>query len=965
MKKILTLFISAIMLISLFPCACAYSDTQEQAVTVISGLGLMNGYDDGTFLPDDTMTRAEFAQVMANIYSSGEESGDSEWRDQFFKDEEEETSLVTKFEEDGVQRFIDVPTTHWAYSVINTVCDLGLMNGISETEFDPESIITVDQAYKVIVSLLGYRPKALIKGGYPTGYRILASDLGLTSGVKSTDRITRGDVAKILYNALDVELLQLGSIGDSVRYNTIEGETFTTKILNYSWTRGRMTDNGMTNLEGASSISEKDVVVNGVQIRLTQNTQYIKNYIGRDIKIFYKEENGTQYAVYAYLSGKDTTVTFDISEFKSFSDNTITYEPENTESQKTVKIENGARMIYNGTGILTYGEDTFKSVNKGTVTVVKSSGKSVGDVILLESYTSFYVDLKDTNEKKLYSISTLVDNKCLDLSDEDKNVFIYDANGDLTTFDAISTGTILSVSDSEKVMKLYIGNGTQSDVTVTEMNTEDGIVNVICDTQKYVLSKDYIELNGTSNIEAGGKYTFYIDKFNEIIKVEKAKKDGIKAAIVLDVKNFGNIDSDYRMKYFTEDGEMKESRLAGKVTLKNASGSEKTYKNLSDLALTLKNYGMSICRVTINDEKEVNYIELAGSQTTFNNENNRLLRLKLSDTLADTEKVEAYYKINVGFDGKAIVSGSTKVFKYNPVTLDDDSFEIGTVGANFSNDSRYKIYAYTTQGDSKIADYIVYETETESTLQSSNKYFAIVKRIYKGLDTKGDPTNVVEVYMYDGTEKKMYCEDSVLASVEDIYGNTSYPDYDTKNSGAYKLEIGDIIRYMENSDGSIKKFQLMFDENAINPHSGGQGHLPGTIGYFDSTDYKHSMPYAEYNGSYNSSALSWRAEELRNFVAYPLLYRSGMMSVTSMDLQKLDYNKNLDLIGTSYASESHVWSATTTVYRIEGNTLVKESLASNEIKTYENAQNNADRMFLSTRVGALQRSFVIRGYTQK
>ncbi len=967
MKKILTLFISAIMLLSCVPCVCAYSDTQDQAVEVISGLGLMNGYEDGTFLPEDTMTRAEFAQVIANIYQSGSESDDSEWRDQFFKDENEETSLVTKFESEGVQRFSDVPSTHWAYSVINTVCDLGLMNGISDTEFDPESTITVDQAYKVVVCLLGYRPKALLKGGYPTGYRIVASDLGLTSGVKSSGKITRGDVARIFYNALDVELLQLGSIGDSARYDTIEGETFTTKLLNYSWTKGRMTDNGMTNLEGASSISEKDVVVGGVQIRLTEETQYIKNFIGRDIKIFYKEENGTQYAVYAYLTGKDDTVSFDISEFKSYVDNTITYEPKGTDSKKTIKLENGARMIFNGTGILTYDEDTFKKVNKGTVTVVKSTGKNVGDLVLLDSYTSFYVDLKDSSSKKLYSISTLVDNKCIDLSNEEKNVFIYDANGDLTSFDAISVGTILSVADSEKVIKLYIGNGSKADVTVTEMNTEDGIVNVICDSEKYVLSKDYIELNGTNDIEAGGKYTLYIDKFNEIIKVEKAKKDGIKAAMLIDIKNFGNMEDDYRMKYFTEDGEMKESRLASKVTLKKANGSEQLYKNLSDLALAINPYKYDLCRVTLNEEKEINFVEVPGSQITFGNENNRLFRLKLSDTQEDSEVVNAYWKIHQGFAGRAIISGSTKVFKYNPNTLDDDSLEITSVGNTFTdNDGHYKVRAYTTQGDSKIADYIIYGTDVQSTLSPGDKTFAIIKRVYKGLDTKGDPTNVIEIYDKDGVEKKMYCEDTVLNSIEDIYGNTSYQSYDTANSGAYKLEMGDIIRWIENSDGTVKKFQIIFDENATNPHSGGQGHLPGTIGVYNSTDYTHSMPYVQYSsGSFGSNALSWSADELRNMVAYPILYRSGMLTSTSMDLQKLDYNQNLSEIGSKYSSESFVWNATTPVYRIDGNKLVKESLASNELKTYENSQTEADRIFMSTRCGALMRFFVIRGYTSK
>lgn len=955
MKKILTILISAVMLVSLIPQAFAYSDTTDKPIEIISGLGLMNGYDDGTFLPDNTMSRAEFAQVIANIYESGDDA-EAAWKEQFFKDENEETSLVTKFSEGEKEIFSDVPSSHWAFNVINTVYGLGLMTGVSETEFDPESTITVDQAYKVMICLLGYRPKAIVKGGYPAGYRRTAVELGLSSGIKSTDKITRGDVARMLYNALDEEILQITSIGNTIGYETIPGDTFSKKILGYDTAEGRMTDNGLTDLMGASSQYKETVTVNDVSVRLTDDTQYIRNFIGRDVKIFYKENEKVNYAVYAYLTDRDEVTSFEISDFSSYKNNTLAYTQGKSKTQKTVKLENGAGMILNGTGVGSYDENTFKSINKGTVTVIKPFGKSASDLILLESYTSFYVDLKDNNDKKLYSISTLVDNKCIDLSDEEKSIYIYDANGDLTTFDAITTDMVLSVSESEKVLKLYIGNGAKADATVTEISESGGNTYITCGNDKYVLSKDYIDLKGTNEIKAGTKYTLYIDKFGEIINAKQAKKENITAAIIIGAKTFGTFGEDSKIKYFTEDSEMKESYLADSVKIKNENGIETTYKEASDAISVISSYS-GVARIGLNEEKEVNYVELAGIQTTFGNEENRLVRIKLSDTVSPTQKVTSYYKINQGFGGKAVVGSNTKVFKYNPETMDDDSFSINTVGI-FANDNRYDVYAYTTTADSKLAEYIVYESAAKNLLTPSNKDFALVKDIYKGVTAKGDSMNILEIYFNGNDMTKVYCEDSVLHDVRDIWDRDKIDD----NSPKYKVEKGDIIRYTTNSDETLKNIVLIFDENAVNPYSGGQGNLAGSIGYFDSSDYTHSNPYAQTVSGFNSNALYWTAEELRNMVCYPLIQRSGQLTVTTMDLTKLPYSE--DEIGTKYATETYTANSNVVLFRIDGDTITRETISPSEIKTYEKAGSDCDRLFYSTRVGQTQRTFAIRGYTK-
>ena len=85
MRKIISLILSVLILSAFVPSAVAsYTDTFDESVLLVSALGLMNGYDDGTFLPESNITRAEFAQIIANIYKEEQDSYRI-WKDFFAK----------------------------------------------------------------------------------------------------------------------------------------------------------------------------------------------------------------------------------------------------------------------------------------------------------------------------------------------------------------------------------------------------------------------------------------------------------------------------------------------------------------------------------------------------------------------------------------------------------------------------------------------------------------------------------------------------------------------------------------------------------------------------------------------------------------------------------------------------------------------------------------------------------------
>ena len=1001
MKKFIALIQIFILLFSFSAVSVAaeFTDTQDKAVEVIAGLGIMQGYDDGTFLPENTMTRGEFAQLIANIYETGGDDVKA-WKEQFFKEESEELALIEEFEKEAVTAFTDVDTNHWAYDAVNTVNSLGFMTGVGNGVFAPDSNITLDQVYKVVICMLGYQVRAVIRGGYPAGYRAVARELKLTNGISSFDNALRGDVARIFYNAFDVELLQLTGVGDSNSYQTIEGETFLTNEIGLSYTEGRMTDNGISDMEGISSNNRNCVVVNNVSIKIDENSDYIRDFLGREVRIYHTNDKkaNIQTAVWGSLSGEDEVITFDAADFVDYDLDSISYRDEN-KKEKNITLASGTKMIYNKTGLSTFTEDNFK-INKGTISVVKTG--NTADLIIVDSYVSFYVDLVDTLEKKLYSKSTLYEDKIIDLSSEEKSIVIYAADGSVADFDAISAGSVLSVSDSEGFIRIYISGTKVTGYTVTESYKKDNVSYISNGKVKYALSKDMLELKGDI-VEVGKTYTVYLDAFKEVVNVTKETETDMKVVFYIAVASSGVFDTDVQIKYYSSEGIMETGYLASKVLLKDVSGAESYYSDLSAVKNIIEKY-RGLIRISFNDDKEIDYIELAGfqSQQIGDNEENRLLRIRLNGKDCDpTEKGDSlYWKIHQGFGGVVTIdSSSTKIFQYRPDTkcpdtehtangtkacsaedciysseykyerppVDETAFTMAGFGQFGTDDGDVDLWAYTTLGDSRRAEWIVYENDATVSLGVGSAMI-IVKSIYKGLDDSGEPTNVIEGYTHGGDEVKFFCEDAVLNDITDMYGRRQVhygkgeDEVDAKSE--FKLEIGDVFRYGAESDGiTLNTIQIMFDENAQNPHYAGtnqQGHVVGTTGYYDGTIY--SMPNQYGSKDFSTSGNLWEATERRWGLFYKIMWRPGESRFTTYDLSVKDFD--LDTFDESkYVIESYASKTTpflSSIYVIEGDKLTKQGLSE---KTYETAGNDVDRVFMATRAGQSMATFTIRGYT--
>lgn len=183
------------------------------AVDLLSRLGVIKGTTTNTFDPDLDVTRQQMALFIARIKSANPG---------FFEDD---GPAKTKFDD------VTDPTF---YTAINYCVDEHIIDGISDTEFNPTGTVKLQEAVKMLVSALGHTGLS-----YPIGYLQRASEIGILDTVGSINYskmtgnkyLDRAEVAGLLYNFFMSDYSDVRLV-----WNPTKGEylanTFTTPVCN-------------------------------------------------------------------------------------------------------------------------------------------------------------------------------------------------------------------------------------------------------------------------------------------------------------------------------------------------------------------------------------------------------------------------------------------------------------------------------------------------------------------------------------------------------------------------------------------------------------------------------------------------------------------------------------------------------------------------------------------------------------
>src|SRR5690606_12283162 len=166
-----------------------------RAITLLAMLDAIRGYEDGTFRPDRTVTRAEVASMLARLLPfPADPQGSGGWP-------------------------ADI-AGHWAQAAIRRLIGLGLMSGYPDGTFRPDAPMTREEMVSVLTRLLdgdAWRQEG--RGGFADEADIsayakeaveTAAAAGIVSGYpdgtfRPKGRITRAETASILLALLKLD----------------------------------------------------------------------------------------------------------------------------------------------------------------------------------------------------------------------------------------------------------------------------------------------------------------------------------------------------------------------------------------------------------------------------------------------------------------------------------------------------------------------------------------------------------------------------------------------------------------------------------------------------------------------------------------------------------------------------------------------------------------------------------------
>lgn len=207
-RKVLALILVVATLFSFTAMASAkttgdYKDgdkvTYTEAVDVLSTIGILEGYPDGSFGPAKNITRAEMAKMIAVLSNAGSDI----------------SSLYA-----SACTFADSKNS-WAASYIAYCNQTGIVAGRSATTFDPNANVTGIETAKMLLVTLGFDAKeqGYVGTNWKTNVLRDAKNFGLLDGFAASydiaKAITREEAAQMFLNTLCAPIV-VGTVSSNI-----------------------------------------------------------------------------------------------------------------------------------------------------------------------------------------------------------------------------------------------------------------------------------------------------------------------------------------------------------------------------------------------------------------------------------------------------------------------------------------------------------------------------------------------------------------------------------------------------------------------------------------------------------------------------------------------------------------------------------------------------------------------------
>lgn len=882
--------------------ATTYTDvpadaSYAEAVANLTAIGIVEGDGNGTFRPDDKITRAEVAAMVVRAMAQND------------------AAISSK----GTTNFTDVSADNWASGYIN-VASRGtgaFINGMGDGTFEPDSNVTYAQIVKMVVAAIGYGDWGVAAGGYPTGYIATAKQLNITdgvSGVNADDEVSRAVVAQLINNAIDTPLLSLKTYSPTnPEYVIMNGkddndyETVLTYYHDIYKVEGRVKDTHRSNSSidadeiryqieatnnyddsSISMLKKNDGITYGPYLMKVGDTD-VADYLDVYSKLLVKVTDDEDPVVLSCVaSGKNVTTTLQADawddEYYSTEDESLnrvfgmdkdgTSLGENkgqlwyySNSDKTGKstryyLSDGFRLYVNGVEVdatQANVKDYIFDNETGTVTLVDTVSETENstdgkyDSIYVSYFATGIVESVNSNGKVYFDkVANTGSNTTtyVEFDDDDDDLkYSISLDGKDVKYSDLQKGDVISVSynvvdgfGESNFYDVLVSRNT-AEGKVTETNDEDDEIGINGTTYKMIAD----DLAKVGDFNLGTSYTIYLDAFGKVADFEKLASS-VKYGII------------NRFYYSTDAAEYK-------FSMYDTTATSKTY----DVADTMK--------ITI-DGTETSY------ETSKENADLNSVISSLDDKADDTNVQERVVEYTTNSSGeiktieflnksKSTSSYTAKSNKLGSLKFDDATVMISVDGTDFSvlktssliDDNDYTAYGYDR--DNSVYGFIVVTDGVSSFTKDTR--FAVVNKVSQGSNEDGDDCDKIQLYTAGSKDLQTVYTDGT----DVVYG---------------KLKKGDVIIYKTNASGLIEDAE---DVEVVFSAS-----LNGMTNFTNSTfiDTLNNEFYSSFMDKFDMPS-AWEDEENEVELKFgPIIDRSSS-SITLGKLSNVRYEKNESATG--------------------------------------------------------------------
>lgn len=792
--------------------ASGYTDVADtasyaEAVEVLSALGIVSGYDDGTFKPEGEVTRAEAAKMVVGAVNLMEEAEAATGRSQF----------------------TDVEDVSWATGYINVGVAQGYINGMGDGLFAPESNVTYAQMCKMLSIITNYGSYAQSNGGYPNGYVNMAAQVGINKGVSvgNDTNLTRAQVAQMIYNALTTPMLGVVTYTnngneysqldgrDDREFKTLLSSKFNGYVVTANITATAKSggpSNGEVNLEITKADQWDDRIIKSSSTSEPENGVIIDNNIDVDANLFQTgkavlvaDDNDDWHLVYFAATGKTDTKSFDAASYVEPDESGVSYTVDGKIKfdSKSYTLADTITVYVNGTKFDTYSKNASASGEnatlakllenaQGEITLIDNNDATTAkgyDVVLLNYYdvakvtSNVYKNEQSVLQFTLASGSVLNSSvRKITFNDDaieagDADVKVYKDDAEISVKD-IQKDDIIAIATDMKASATSLATDPANITILVTSDTVTGKVSSKSTTNKtYTIGDETYEAvnwadttTGSGAIQVKYTYTFTLDPFGRIYTWEEDSSS--KAYAILE-------------KY-TDSGE--------KVQMVLADGTIVTYgfdsTASTQIAAIIGAYGSATTSTQANIKDRV-------VEYTYKKSTGELTGVTKVTTLGDLTGTNAVeFKGNTNKLGSYTIGSSTNIINAQEYGVDS------TGTATKGNASDYAV-------ETSLSDGVRYEAYVLKTSSSSVASLVILTEVGTKLSEESRFAVVIdEGFTESYTEDEDDCyELNVLYNGEEV---TLQFEYTSAISGT-ALTYGDVFYFEQGSDGLVDKVYKVID----------------------------------------------------------------------------------------------------------------------------------------------------------